>query len=587
MSATLLKLPNLSHLGPLSVIPKIQEIGLIGLGFRISLGSFHCLRDAFRPMSRWLSSSGAAGAATLLSRILGFVRESAYAAFMGTGPVADAFFLAFQIPNLFRRLLGEGALSSAFIPVFKETERKDGVSAAWRVGLACTWAVFLACTAICLVLLGVVSLVLWYSNSKSNVYFHIDIHTELMFQLLRWMLPYLPMVCVAAGFIGMLNARNHFFLPALGATMLNVVMLASIWWLAPHFGAELHTQIFALAVGVVVAGVAQAAFQIPSLVSEGFQFRWLSPWKEPAVREVARRMGPSVIGVAAFQINTVLCQSFAYTHGREIVSSFNYAVRLMELPQGVVGISLATVLLTELSTLAVDKKFPEFRSTLTEGLQQLIFLTLLPLVLLLTLSEPIVRLLFERGQFRAASTAQVTLMMLCLSPSLMAFSLNNVLARAFYALGDTKTPMRISLAAIAANFVAAFISVSLMPKAGLAIANSTSATMQCFLLFYALKRKQPKFDLPTLFAPVLRMGLAGLAAAGTALVALWAWNRWIGNTGLPARLGATFVPMALASAGYFWVSTALGIREAADVLGIFRRRRRRTDAAPNPAETSG
>jgi putative peptidoglycan lipid II flippase len=337
----------------------------------------------------------------------------------------------------------------------------------------------------------------------------------------------------------------------------------------------------------VVAGIAQAAFQVPSLVAEGFQFRWLSPWKNPAVREVARRMGPSVIGVAAFQINTVLCQSFAYTHGREIVSSYNYAVRLMELPQGVVGISLATVLLTELSTLAVDKKFPEFRSTLTEGLQQLIFLTLLPLVLLLTLSEPIVRLLFERGQFQAASTQQVTLMMLCLSPSLLAFSLNNVLARAFYALGDTKTPMRISLAAIAVNFIAAFVSISLMPKAGLAIANSTSAAMQCFLLFYALKRKLPKFDLRALFAPVLRMGLAGLVAAVIALASFWVWNRWIGQAGLSARVGATFVPIALASMGYFLTATLLRIREASDVLEILRRRRKRTDAAPEPTQTSG
>lgn len=529
-------------------------------------------------MSRWLSSSGAAGAATLLSRILGFVRESAYAAFMGTGPVADAFFLAFQIPNLFRRLLGEGALSSAFIPVFKETERKEGVAAAWRVGLACTWAVFLACTVICVVLLGTVTLLILFSN--------IDIHTELMFRLMRWMLPYLPLVCVAAGFIGMLNARNHFFLPALGATMLNVAMLASIWWLAPRFGAELHQQVYALALGVVVAGVAQAAFQVPSLVSEGFRFRWLNPWKEPAVREVARRMGPSVIGVAAFQINTVLCQAFAYSHGREIISSFNYAVRLMELPQGVVGISLATVMLTELSTLAVDKKYPEFRSTLTEGLQQLIFLTLLPLVLLLTLSEPIVRLLFERGQFKAASTAQVSLMILCLSPSLMAFSLNNVLARAFYALGDTRTPMRISLAAIVTNFVAAFISVSLMPKVGLAIANSVSASMQCFLLFYALKRKQPKFDLPALFSPVGRMAVAGLAAAGTAAATLWLWNRWVGHQGLPGRLGATFVPMALAAAGYFLAATSLGIREAADVLAVVARRKRRASSEAGPSQTS-
>lgn len=530
-------------------------------------------------MSRWLSSSGAAGAATLLSRILGFVRESAYAAFMGTGPVADAFFLAFQIPNLFRRLLGEGALSSAFIPVFKETERKEGLAAAWRVGLACTWAVFLACTAICVVLLGGVTVLIQFSN--------IDIHTELMFRLMRWMLPYLPLVCVAAGFIGMLNARNHFFLPALGATMLNVAMLASIWWLAPHFGAELHQKVFALALGVVVAGIAQAAFQVPSLVSEGFQFRWLSPWKEPAVREVARRMGPSVIGVAAFQVNTVLCQAFAYTHGREIISSFNYAVRLMELPQGVVGISLATVMLTELSTLAVDKKFPEFRSTLTEGLQQLLFLTLLPLVLLLTLSEPIVRLLFERGEFKAASTAQVTLMMLCLSPSLMAFSLNNVLARAFYALGDTKTPMRISLAAIVANLVAAFISVSLMPRAGLAIANSASSTIQCALLFYALKRKQPKFDLAALFAPVLRMTLAGVVAAATALGSVWLWNQWVGHNTLPGKLGATFVPMALASLAYFLTATALGIREASDVMSVLRRRGARGTAAPASEQTSG
>jgi len=259
----------------------------------------------------------------------------------------------------------------------------------------------------------------------------------------------------------------------------------------------------------------------------------------------------------------------------------------MELPQGVVGISLATVLLTELSTLAVDKKFPEFRSTLTEGLQQLIFLTLLPLVLLLTLSEPIVRLLFERGQFQAASTQQVTLMMLCLSPSLMAFSLNNVLARAFYALGDTKTPMRISLAAIAANFIAAFVSISLMPKAGLAIANSTSATIQCFFLFYALKRKQPKFDLTSLFAPVLRMSLAGLVAAVIALASFAAWNRWIGQAGLPARVGATLVPIALASASYFLAATFLKIREASEVLGVFRRRKDQANAALDPTQTSG
>ena len=521
-------------------------------------------------MPRWLSSSGAAGAATLLSRILGFVRESAYAAFMGTGPVADAFFLAFQIPNLFRRLLGEGALSAAFIPVFKETERKEGDAAAWRVGLAFTWAVLIATTAVCLVMFLVLSVLILASN--------VEVYTELMFRLMRWMLPYLPLVCVAAGFIGMLNARRHFFLPALGATMLNVAMLASVWFIAPLYGKELDHRVFGLAVGILVAGVLQAGFQVPALLKEGFRFHWLDPRKEPAVHEIVRRMGPTVVGVAAFQLNTVLCQGFAYSHGREIVSSYNYAIRLMELPQGVVGISLATVLLPELSALVADKKFPEFRSTLSEGLRQVFFLTLLPAVLLLTLAGPMVRLLFERGAFVPESTLRVSFMLACLTPGLMAFSLNNILARAFYALGDTATPMRISLASIAANLVAAFLSISFFPKAGLAIANSFSAIVNCILLFYGLRRAQPKFALAPFLQPVLKMAAAGLVAGLVAWWTHWLCDRQLGHANLLARIVEVFTPIATASLAYGGVALALGLEEVRDVLAVLLRRRDRKAA---------
>jgi putative peptidoglycan lipid II flippase len=522
-------------------------------------------------MPRWLSSSGAAGAATLISRILGFVRESAYAAFMGTGPVADAFFLAFQIPNLFRRLLGEGALSSAFIPIFKETERKHGDAAAWRVGLAFTWMVVIATVAVCLVMLVFLSVMIFASN--------VDVYTELMFRLMRWMLPYLPLVCVAAGFIGMLNSRNHFFMPALGATMLNVAMLGSVWFLAPLFGKELDHRVFGLAIGVVIAGFLQAGFQVPSLYKEGFRFHWLDPRKEPAVKEILHRVGPTVLGVAAFQFNTVLCQGFAYSHGREIVSSFNYAVRLMELPQGVVGISLATVLLPELSALVADQKYPEFRSTLSEGLRQVFFLTLLPAVLLLTLAEPMVRLLFERGEFVASSTQRVSFMLACLTPGLMAFSLNNILARAFYALGDTRTPMRISLAAIAANLVAAFLSISLYPRAGLAVANSFSAIVNCVLLFYGLRRAQPKFALAPFLSPTLRMIAAGLVAAVVAYVARLGCTRWIGHASLPTKIVEVFIPILFATIAYVGVALAFRIQEVEDVIEVFRRRRARKTAA--------
>lgn len=515
-------------------------------------------------MPRWLSSSGAAGIATLLSRILGFARESAYAAFMGTGPVADAFFLAFQIPNLLRRLLGEGALSAAFIPVFKETERNQGHAAAWRVGVAFIWSILLATSVICLVLGLFLTCMVTVSNVNSQ--------TELMFRLMRWMLPYLPMVCVAAALIGMLNARRIFFLPALGATMLNATMLGSIWFLAPRFGSSLETQIFGLALGVVVAGFLQLAFQVPSLWKEGFRFHWLDPRKEPAVHEIARRMGPSILGVAAFQISTVLCQTLAYSHGDDLVSSFNYAIRLMELPQGVVGISLATVLLPELSDLAADKKFPEFRSTLSEGLRQVFFLTLLPAIILLVLSEPIVRLLFERGEFKPHSTGQVAFMLACLTPGLLAFSLNNILARAFFALGDTATPMRISLVAIGVNVVTALFSLGIYPRAGLAIANSLSGLVNCILLFYAIKRAQPKFDIFAFRPALLRMLIAALAAAVVAFAVRFSCTQWIGHSSLLPRLAEVFIPIAFAALTYGAVAFAVGLGEIRDVINALRRR---------------
>src|SRR5207245_2707338 len=192
-------------------------------------------------MSQMLKSSGALASATLTSRILGMVREIVYARFMGDGPVASAFKLAFQIPNLFRRLLGEGALSAVFM--------------------------------------------------------------------------------------GMLNARGHFFIPAAGAVVLNLVMIAAVLFLAPRLGRELDRQIFGLAIGVLVAGVAQAAFQLPALRREGFRYQWVAPWRDATVREVVRKMIPGALGVAAFQVNVLLTNGLAFWVDRQIVASFDYAVR--------------------------------------------------------------------------------------------------------------------------------------------------------------------------------------------------------------------------------------------------------------------
>ena len=511
-------------------------------------------------MSQMLKSSSAMGAATMLSRVLGLVREIVYASFMGTGWVADAFFFAFQIPNLFRRLLGEGALTAAFIPIFKEKEKLEGVTAMWRGANAVISGLVVSSALI--IFLGVAGI----SLALATGWIH-DAQTLLMLRLLRMMFPYILLVCLAAVFMGMLNARGHFFVPAMGATLLNVVMIASVLWLAPR----LSEQIFALAIGVVVAGFAQAFFQLPLLNREGFRWRWVTPWRDDTVRRVVQQMLPAAIGVAAFQLNVVITASLAFGD-KGIVSSFNYAVRLMEFPQGIFGISLATYLLPTLSGLAAEKKFPEFRATLGQGLGYLIFLNALASVLLCLLAEPMIRLLFERRSFDSASTADSAFALLFLAPGLLAFSIVNILARAFYALGDTRTPMRISIVCLALNVLFAWLLLKPLRQGGLGLANTSSAFLNMGLLFYALRRKLGRLELAELRRTLFPILGAALLAGVVAYVAETLWRTQLGHATFALRLGHVFAPLLLATAVYFGVTLFLRVGYAKDFFAFLRRK---------------
>jgi putative peptidoglycan lipid II flippase len=553
-------------------------------------------------MSQMLKSSGAMATATLISRLLGMVREMVYYSFMGTGWVNDAFQYAFTIPNLFRRLLGEGALTAAFIPVFKEKEKIHGEEEMWRASNAViSGLVVAACVIVALVLLGV-SLALAFGTPQQMVQplagdgLHQtvfstptqammpageQIHfwtpgqfpqkTILMLQLLRVMFPYMILVCLTAVMMGMLNARGHFFIPAMGATMLNVVMIASVWWLAPKFGLglpkeqRLPVQIFALAYGVLAAGIAQAAFQLPTLWRDGFRYRWVSPWRDATVQRVVRQMIPGTIGVAAFQINVALVQGVAFFVGAGIVSSFNGAVRLMELPQGMFGISLATFLLPTLSGLATDKNYPEFRATLRHGLSTVIFLNLIASVLLVTLAEPIVRLLFERGAFTSASTNRVAYALSCLAPGLVLFSTVNILARAFFALGDTKTPMKISIVCLTINFAVTCALLKPLREGGPGIVNTLTSCLNLGLLLFALRKKLGKLELESLRKNLPTMALMTIFAG---LVAWESWRLWedsIGHKNLALKIGAVFVPAGIAGLAYWLIALAFKIPAAKEM----------------------
>ena len=508
-----------------------------------------------------LKASGAMAAATLTSRVLGMVREMVYYHFMGIGWVNDAFQYAFTIPNLFRRLLGEGALTAAFIPIFKEKEKTHGEIEMWRAANAVISGLIIAASVVIAVVMIGISLALevhQFSESR-----------ELTLRLLRVMFPYMLLVCLAAAMMGMLNARGHFFIPAMGATMLNIVMISSVYFLAPHMGHELSQQVFALAIGVLAAGAAQAAFQMPTLWRDGFRYRWVAPWKNETVQRVVRQMIPGTIGVAAFQINVALVQGVGLFAGAGIVSSFNGAVRLMELPQGMFGISLATYLLPTLSGLATDKNYPEFRATLRHGLASLIFLNLIASILLVVLAEPIVRLLFEHGdKFTAVATARVSFALMCLAPGLVAFSTVNILARAFYALGDTKTPMKISLVCLAINFTAACILIKPLREGGPGIANTFTSLINVGLLLFVLRKKLGKLEMKPLRDTLRPLALATILAGVIAWCGWHFWERTFGHATIALKIGSVFVPAAIAG-GVYWLIALLCKIPAANEMTEF------------------
>ncbi len=513
-----------------------------------------------------LKASGAMAGATLFSRVLGMVRVMVYARFMGDGWVAGAFTFAFQIPNLFRRLLGEGALTAAFIPIFKEKEKKHGEVEMWQAANAVVSG--LVVTASILIALVMAGLAIALSVGVFPA------STSLMLQLLFVMFPYMLLVCIAASFMGMLNARGYFFIPAMGATMLNLVMISSVLFWAPRLGlslpkeGRLPVQIFALAYGVLVAGVAQAVFQVPALWRDGYRYRWVSPWRNETVRLVVTRMIPGTIGVAAFQLNVLLVQSLAFWINPQINASFEYAVRLMELPQGMFGISLATYMLTTLSALALDRNYSEFRATLRHGISSLVFVNLVAAALLVALAQPIMRLLFERGLFTAAATNRAAFALVCLAPGLVAFSTVNVLARAFFALGDTKTPMKISIACLALNLMLAAILIAPLKQGGLGIANTVTSVCNVVLLLFALRKKLGKLEMQPLRDTLRPLLLAAMLAGVVAWCSWERWEHWLGHGTLALKMGAVFVPASLAGIIYWLMALMCQVPAAKEMTDL-------------------
>lgn len=430
-------------------------------------------------------SAGVVGSATLLSRVFGYIRDLVLASVLGTGMAADAFFMAFTIPNLMRRLFAEGSLSISFVPVYTYYLDRHGRQAADQLAgsalrVAAATLIAVSATAVLMAPQLVGLLAFGWAAASQKI--------ALCITLTRVMMPYLLFIGLVALFMGILNVLGHFAVPALSPVCLNACMILMLSG-AALLSDQAETHVTSLAVGVLVGGVIQFAVHLPVLVRHRFPLRQRFQWWHPGLRRILLLMGPAVFGVAVYQVNTVVVRFLASTLAQGAVSYLYYADRLVQFPLGIFGIATATAVLPALSHQAVTQQWSALRDTFGYALRLVLFITLPSLIGLIVLREPIVRLLFTYGAFDASSMQLTAGVLLYYAMGLWAFAAVRIVLNTFYALQDTRTPVRVGAISVAANMVLGFALMRGMQQNGLALALSLSSILNLVLLLAALHKR--------------------------------------------------------------------------------------------------
>jgi putative peptidoglycan lipid II flippase len=463
---------------------------------------------------RVTQAAGIMGGATLISRILGYVRDMVIASFFGAGMFSDAFIVAFRIPNLLRRLFGEGSLSIAFVPVFTDVLNYKGRDEAERLALGSLRLlamVLVALTALGMVLAPVLVHLLAYGFTDDPEKY------ALCIRLTRMMLPYTIFIGLVALCMGILNVLGHFAAPALAPVLLNVSMIfwVSIFsWLSP----SMTTRIMGLALGVVVGGGLQLGLQVPFLIKKGIRLWRSVPLWHPAMKQIIGLMGPSLFGAAVYQINNLVICLMGSFLSQGSVSYLYYADRLVQFPLGVFAIAMATAVLPTLSQQASANHVGALRDTFLHAVQLISFITLPSMVGLIVLREPIVAILFQRGAFDQETTRLTADALLYYGIGLWAFSVVRILINTFCALKDTRTPVALAAVAIAANVVFSAVLMRIMAHSGLALALSLSSILHVGLLILGLHRKVGGIQWGAIARSFMRSGCCAAIMGG----AVWA-----------------------------------------------------------------
>ncbi len=501
-----------------------------------------------------LRTLGTISSLTLVSRILAFVRDILIARIFGAGMATDAFFVAFKLPNLLRRLFAEGAFSQAFVPIFAEYKNRRGHE---ETKLMVDHVVtLLAIILFFVTLIGIIAApILVYISAPG--FAATPEKFDLTVQLLRITAPYIFFISLVAVAAGILNTYNKFWVPAFAPILLNLCFIGGALWLAPYF----DPPILALAWAVFVAGFVQLAFQIPFLKKIGMLPTWRFNLKDAGVWRIIKQMGPAVFGVSIAQISLLINTIFASFMVAGSVSWLYFADRLMEFPAGVLGAAIATILLPSLSKHHADGNLAEYSRLLDWGLRLTVMLTLPAALALGMMAVPLLSTFFQYGAFAAHDVLMTRNALVGYSVGLIGILTVKVLAPAFYARQDIRTPVKIGvitlLATQAMNLL--FIFGMELQHAGLALSIGLGACLNSTILFYLLRKRgiyQPQ--------PGWGKFLAKLAAALLVLgLTLWfgmgSEQSWLASSGW-ARIGRLTGLVVMGVTVYFAVLWLLGFR---------------------------
>lgn len=530
--------------------------------------------NANSPTTRQEKARGLASAAMLvmvlfvLSRATGLLREVIIGNQFGTSADYDAYLAAFRVPDLLFQLVAGGALGSAFIPTFASywakasAQNQDG-EAAWLLFSRTLNLVVL----ILVVLAGLAAiwadaLVAWIIAPGFD-----PAQQALTAALMRTMLVSTVIFGASGLIMGALNALQHFLLPAIAPVLYNLAIILGAWLLGARWG------VYALVAGAVAGAAAHLLVQLPALWRQRAQYRLSLSLRDPGVREVMRLMGPRILGLLFVQLHFLVNTILASRLQAGSLSALNYAWLLMLLPLGIFAQAIATVIFPTFATQVANDQRQEMRASFALILRLVIFLTLPAAVGLWVLDVPLVRMLFEHGNFDPRSTELVVFALHFYALGLISHAIVEIGVRVFYALHDTWTPVMVGVGAMALNVILSLLLVEMLRHGGLALANSIATTVETLLLLFLLNRRMGGLEAGALLQSLLRNG----AAAAVMALVVWGGVRWVQGIGALNEVVGVWLAalggMALAVASYSAVTLLLGSAEARWLLALVLRRR--------------